>query len=97
MEESQEFNLTGTLSPKEPTPPEPQSFLDRIFGDNLGMASRAIAKMLLIFVFVFGFTIGADELSTWAFGENSPGNEFSIGLGFVASLVLSRLAWVVKY
>ena len=39
----------------------------------------------------------ADLISEAAFGVDTVGNEVSIGFGFVASLVLSRLAWVVKY
>ena len=53
--------------------------------------------MLLIFVFVFGFTILCDELSTLIFGAETLGNELSIGFGFVASFFAARLAWVYKY
>ena len=97
MDELREFELTGTLSPKEQPEPEKRSLLDRIFGESMGNSSKAVAKMLLVIVFVFGFTILSDELSTAAFGAETVGNEFSIGFGFVTSFVLARLAWVVKY
>lgn len=81
---------------QEPTP-EKRSLLDRIFGEDIGNTSKAVAKMLTIFVFIFVFTIGVDELSEAVFGIDSLGNEISIGLGFVTGCILARLAWVRKY
>jgi len=84
-----------TKQPKE-EPPK-RSFLDRIFGEGMGSTSKAVAKMLLVIVFVFLSVIAADSVSAWAFGEDTPGNEFSNGLSFVAAMIIARLAWVAKY
>lgn len=93
MEDNKRFVLTEYQEPQ----PEKRSLLDRLFPANMDNTRKAVLKMLLVFVFVFLFTIAADQVSTAIFGEDTAGNEFSIGLGFVASLVLSRLAWTKKY
>ncbi len=91
--EDKKFVLTEFQDPQ----PEKRALLDRLFPASMDNTKKAVLKMLLIFVFVFVFTIGADVLSELVFGEDSVGNEFSIGFGFVASLVLSRLAWIKEY
>lgn len=99
MDLQEEYELRGTITPKQQPEPEKKAFFSRLM-DKLGVqdnTARATAKMLIVFVFVFAFTIGVDMLSTLAFGEDTVGNEFSIGLGFVGSLLLSRLAWIYEY
>lgn len=81
----------------EPQEPEKRSFLDRIFGAGVGDTRKAVAKMVLVMLFITAGTVICHSVGANIFALNSAGDNISTAFGFFASCFLARIAWVVKY